>query len=153
MTSNLPPKQMRRRRGAAYELRQRAAGLLEDAQMLDGWPALHLTVPDMARIAEALGISAERLTQAVQHNREPRHLPGFCFGMRSLQGFSHKPAFCTFACSVVLIGFLRGPRRPSQWSTNCRGPWALRRASRNANAARSCARQVARWPSFEAPVA
>jgi hypothetical protein len=34
--------------------------------MLDGWPALHLRVPDLTRIAKALGISAERLTQAME---------------------------------------------------------------------------------------
>lgn len=66
MSKNLTPEQMRRRRGAAYELRQRARQLLGDAQMLDGWPALHLAVPDLARVAQALGISAERLTQAVE---------------------------------------------------------------------------------------
>jgi len=66
MGEKVTPEQMRRRRGAAYELRQRARRLLEDAQMLDSWPALHLSMPDTARIAEALGISAAELVAAVE---------------------------------------------------------------------------------------
>ena len=60
------PEQVRRRRAAGHELRERAGMLLEDASMLDDYPVLHLTVPDIARIAEALGISADELTRAVR---------------------------------------------------------------------------------------
>ena len=63
---NLTPEQQRRRRAAANELRQRAADLLADAAMLDGWPVLHLTIADESRIADALGISLERLHTAVE---------------------------------------------------------------------------------------
>jgi hypothetical protein len=55
-----------RRRKAAHLLRQRAADALEEASRLDGWPILHLTVADESRIADALGISVERLHQAVE---------------------------------------------------------------------------------------
>ena len=55
-----------RRRRAAHLLRERAADALEQASELDGWPILHLTVADEAKIADALGISIERLHQAVE---------------------------------------------------------------------------------------
>jgi hypothetical protein len=55
MTKQPTPEQARRCRGGAYELRQRARQLLEDAQMLDDWPALHLTMADLAWIADAPG--------------------------------------------------------------------------------------------------
>ena len=66
MSKNITPEQARRRRAAGHELRQRAAVLLEDASMLDDYPALHLTVADMARIAGALGTPASGLTAAVR---------------------------------------------------------------------------------------
>jgi hypothetical protein len=49
--------------------------------MLDGWPALHLTVPDLAWIAKALGISAAELVAAVEtlmpatHNNDEGEAP------------------------------------------------------------------------------
>jgi hypothetical protein len=66
MTNNLTDEQRNRCRAAANELRQRAAGLLEDASRLDGWPILHLTIADESRIADALGISLERFHRAVE---------------------------------------------------------------------------------------
>jgi hypothetical protein len=66
MTKQLTSEQARRCRGAAYELRQRARQLLEDAQMLDDWPALHLTMADLAWIADAPGMRTEQPEQAGQ---------------------------------------------------------------------------------------
>ena len=40
----LSAEQMRRRRAAAHELRERAGGLLADAAQLDGYPPVWLTL-------------------------------------------------------------------------------------------------------------
>ncbi len=66
MNKQLTEEQIRRRRAAGHELRERAAQLLEDASMLDGFPILHFTVADLGRVAEALGLPASELTAAVR---------------------------------------------------------------------------------------
>lgn len=55
-----------RRRRAAFELRQRAGDLLDDASRLDGLPAMRVLVPDLQRIAEAAGCDPDKLTDAAQ---------------------------------------------------------------------------------------
>jgi hypothetical protein len=64
MTRNPTPKQSRRRRRAAYELRQRAHDLLDDASRLDGLPAMRVLQTDLERIALAAGCDPERLVDA-----------------------------------------------------------------------------------------
>lgn len=66
MTKNLTPEQMRRRRAAAHELRERAGALLEDAARLDGYPPLWLTLDQCSVIAAHLGITASALAEAVE---------------------------------------------------------------------------------------
>jgi hypothetical protein len=46
-------------------MRQRAADLLDDAARLDGLPAMRLLLVDVRRIAEAIGMDPEKLTDTV----------------------------------------------------------------------------------------
>lgn len=64
MTGNPTPEQSRRRRRAAFELRQRAHDLLDDASRLDGLPAMRILMTDLKRIAEAAGCDPEKLAGA-----------------------------------------------------------------------------------------
>ena len=54
-----------RRRRAAFELRQRAADALDEAAKLDGLPAMRLLRSDVERIAWAIGMDPDRLTDIV----------------------------------------------------------------------------------------
>jgi hypothetical protein len=64
MTRDPTPEQSRRRRRAAFELRQRAHDLLDDAARLDGLPAMRVLQTDLKRIAEAAGCDPEALVDA-----------------------------------------------------------------------------------------
>jgi hypothetical protein len=54
-----------RRRKAAFLPRQRAADALDEANRLDGLPAMRLLATDVQRIAEALNMDSEKLTDVV----------------------------------------------------------------------------------------
>jgi hypothetical protein len=56
--------QLRRRRAAAFELRDRARVLLEDASRLDNRPPMYLRIEDLQRIAEAAGCKVSDLVDA-----------------------------------------------------------------------------------------
>ena len=61
MAKQPTPEQLRRRRRAAFELRQRAADLLDQAHGLDGDPAMRVLRSDLEWVAANLGIRAEDL--------------------------------------------------------------------------------------------
>ena len=73
--NELTPRQMRRRRRAAFALRQRAHDPLDDASLLDGLPAMPILMTDLKRIAETAGCDPEKLADAALA-LYPRHRRG-----------------------------------------------------------------------------
>lgn len=61
----MDPVSTQRRRKAGFLLRERAAQALDEASRLDGLPALRILRADVERIADALGMDPDALTDVV----------------------------------------------------------------------------------------